>query len=388
MKPSKEAFRERRTMLDLSRPVNLASQEFVNNDFAYFERLRESHPVSRARVSVISVYCVSRYEDCANLLKDPRLVRNRGTATGSNQRSPFPLPKSIRAVAMSMITEDDPNHRRLRELVRQAFKPQAIAALEQRIDSYSRELLTQLPRNEPFDLQANYALPIPIRLISDMMGLEPDDIDPFRTMMQTVTAGFSGLRLARTLLWDMPKAVRYVADLIERRRANLGDDILSGLIQAELDGDRLSEDELLGMVFLLVIAGFETTVHLITNGVLTLLQHPDQLDRLRASEALYDTAVEEIIRHRGPILSTKPNYTMEAITLHGVTIPKGKPVMPLFGAANHDPRAFDDPQTFDIGRTPNRHLGFGHGVHFCLGAHLARLEPALRCATFWSAPRH
>ncbi|MEQ8860894.1 MAG: cytochrome P450 [Pseudomonadales bacterium] len=363
-------------MIDLSRPVNLLSPDFMADKYAWYDRIREERPVHRAKISVMTVYTVARYDDCASLLKNPRVLRNRTTVTGG-RRFPFPIPASLKPMAESMIQEDDPNHRRLRELVRRGFRPQAIADLEERIDRYSRELLDDLEDAGEFDLQARYALPIPVRMIAAMMGVSAEAMPAFQKSMGVVTRGFSGLRMLRTLFLDLPRTVNFVRDLIREKRDNPGDDILTGLIQAEDDGDRLSEDELVGMVFLLIVAGFETTVHLITNGVLTLLQHPDQLERLRADPTLIDSAVEEILRHRGPVQSTKLNYAMEDITLHGVTIPRGKPIMPLLAAANHDPRVFDDPLRFDIGRTPNRHLGFGHGVHFCLGAHLARAETRL-----------
>lgn len=363
-------------MIDLSRPLNLSSAEFVNDKYAWYERIREERPVHQAKISVMTVYTVARYEDCTNLLKDPRVLRNRTTATGGS-RFPIPMPKSIKPLVESMIQEDDPNHRRLRELVRRGFRPQAIQQLEERIDSYSHELLDSLANARQFDLQAQYALPIPIRMISDMMGISREAMPKFQETFGVVTKGFTGWRMFRTLFLDLPGTVRFVRDLVREKHNHPGDDILTGLIEAEDQGDRLTEDELVAMVFLLIIAGFETTVHLITNGVVTLLEHPEQLARLRSDPNLIDSAVEEILRHRGPVQSTKPGYASEAITLHGVTIPKGKPIMPLFGAANHDPRAFDAPAEFDIGRSPNRHLGFGHGVHFCLGAHLARAETRL-----------
>jgi cytochrome P450 len=179
----------------------------------------------------------------------------------------------------------------------------------------------------------------------------------------------------------MPGTVRFVRELVARKRGNPQEDILTGLIEAEANGERLTEDEIVAMVFLLVVAGYETTVHLITNGVLILLQHPDQLERLREQPELMDSAVEEILRHRGPVHGTKLNYATEDVTFHGVTVPKGSPVIPLLGAANHDPRAFDDPEVFDIARAPNRHLSFGHGNHFCLGAQLARMETKVALAT-------
>jgi cytochrome P450 len=354
----------------------MTAPDFIDNKWEWFERIREERPVHRAKVSVLTVYTLARYEDCTSILKDPRVVRNRATATGGS-RFPFPMPKSIQALAQSMIVEDDPNHRRLRELVRKGFRPQAIEQIEARIDAYSHELLDELAGSTQFDLQSQYALPIPIRMISDMLGLSREAMPRFAHTFNVVTQGFSGWRMVRTLLRDLPAAARQVRELVREKQQNPGDDILTGLIEAEDNGDRLTEDELVAMVFLLVVAGYETTVHLITNGVVTLLEHPEQLARLREDPTLFDSAVEEILRHRGPVQSTKPGYATEDITLHGITIPKGKPVMPLFGAANHDPRAFDDPQFFDIARTPNRHLGFGHGVHFCLGAHLARAEARL-----------
>ena len=365
-------------MIDLSRPINLTSREFVNHKFEWYEQIREKRPVHRARIGPITLYTVSRYKDCTDLLKNPLVFRNRKTATGGGSRFFIPMPKSMKPIAESMIQEDDPNHRRLRELVRRAFRPQAIAKLEQRIDAYSHELLDSLAKSKHFDLQTQYALPIPVRMIGDMIGVSSELVSRLRSVISVVTDGFSSWRLLRSLLWDMPKAIKFVRYLVQEKRHNPGDDILTGLIEARDDhGDQLTEDEIVGMVFLLIIAGFETTVHLITNGVLTLLQHPEQLEQLKSQPELIDSAVEEILRHRGPIQGTKPGFSKEDITLHGVTIPKGKPIIPLLCAANHDPEVFAEPQVFDIQRSPNHHLGFGHGVHFCLGAHLARMETKL-----------
>lgn len=363
-------------MINLDKPLNFSAPEFINNKYEIYERIREERPVHRAKISVLQVYTVARYEDCTALLKDPRVLRNRSTITGGS-RFPFPVPKSVKPLIESMIQEDDPNHRRLRNLVRHAFRPQAISDLEAKIDSYSHKLLDELEGQTTFDLQADYALKIPVRMIADMLGVAREDMPRFQQTFGVLTKGFSGLRLFRTFMFDLPKTVAFVQDMIQAKKQNPGDDILTGLIQADDEGDRLSDDELTGMVFLLIVAGYETTVHLISNGMLTLLQNPQALEDLRSNPTLIDTAVEEILRHRGPVHSTKPGYAAEDITLHGITIPKGKPIMSLFGAANHDPRVFANPQTFDITRTPNHHLGFGHGVHFCLGAHLARTEARL-----------
>jgi len=366
-------------MIDLDKPLNFSAPEYINNKFDVMERLREERPVHTAKISVMKVYTVARYDDCAALLKDPRVLRNRSTITGGS-RFPFPVPKSVKPLVESMIQEDDPNHKRLRNLVRHAFKPQAIKEIEASIDSYSNELLDGLEKQPSFDLREDYALKIPVRMIADMLGVDRDDMPRFQQTFGVLTKGFSGWRFLKTMFADLPKTVAFAERLIEKKRANPGDDILTGLIQAEEDGDRLTPNELLGMVFLLIVAGYETTVHLICNGVLTLLEHPESLEQLRADPELIAPAVEEILRHRGPVQSTKPGWAAEDITLHGITIPKGKPVMPMLAAANHDPRAFENPLTFDITRYPNHHLGFGHGIHFCMGAHLARAEARLGIA--------
>ena len=174
--------------------------------------------------------------------------------------------------------------------------------------------------------------------------------------------------------YDVPKAITFCRDLINRKKANPGEDILTALIEAEENGDKLTEDELIAMVFLLIVAGYETTVHLITNAVQTLLTHPEQLALLRANPDLMESAVEEILRYNGPILGTKLGYPVEDIIVRGVTLPKGKPIVPLLGAANFDAEVFENPYTFDITRKNNRQLGFGQGIPYCLGAPLARME--------------
>jgi cytochrome P450 len=360
--------------VELKHPININGKAFTENKYAYYKWLREEAPVYKGKLTVINAYFVSRYEDCVNILKDDRFVRNRTTATGGGSRLPFLMPKSVALMAQSMIIEDEPEHRRLRNLVHKAFTPRALARLETRIEELTHELLDKAEKQGTVDLMQAYALPIPVTVIAEMMGVSQADMPKFRDSLSVLTDGMSGWNLFRTLFWDLRKAVAFSRELIARKRADPQDDILTGLIQAEEAGDKLSEDELVSMLFLLVFAGFETTVHLITNSVVTLLQHPDQLARLRAEPALMESAVEEILRFNGPIQGTKPMYALEDVTLHGVTIPKKATVLPLLGAANRDPAVFENPDVFDIARSPNRHLGFGQGIHYCLGAPLARLE--------------
>lgn len=363
------------TDLKMKHPINLNNPDFIANRYAYYRWFREEAPVYKGKMSVINTYFVARYDDCVTVLKDPRFVRNRTTATGGKNRMPIPMPKYMSLMAQSMIIEDEPEHRRLRNLVHKAFTPRALSKLEGRIETLTHELLDKAEAQGIVDLKKAYALPIPVTVISEMVGVSGEDMSRFRDSMKAVTTGgMSPWNMARMILWDMRKAMGFVRELIQKKHVNPGDDILTGLIQAEDEGQKLTEDELVSMVFLLIVAGYETTVHLITNSVSTLLDHSDQLERLRANLDLMDSAIEEIMRYRGPVQSTKPNYAAEDVSMHGVTIPQGATVMPLLGAGNHDPNVFDNPDLFDIGRTSNRHLGFGMGIHYCLGAPLARIE--------------
>jgi cytochrome P450 len=324
-------------------------------------------------MSILNVYFLSRYDDCVRMLKDPRFVRNRTTATGGG-KFPFPVSKSISIMSRNMLREDGSEHRRLRTLVHKAFTPRALSRLEARIERLTDELLDGLEQQGSVDLLRTYALPIPVTVIKEMVGVGDDDMPKFKEGIKALSEGFTGWTLLRTMFWDMPALVKFVRELIARKRESPQDDILTALIQAEDEGERLTEDELVSMVFLLIFAGYETTVHLITNSVAALLLHPEQLERLRAQPELVESAVEEVLRYISPVQGTKPCYATEDVTLHGITIPKGSTVIPLLGAANHDPDVFPNPEQFDIARTPNKHLGFGQGIHYCLGAPLARLE--------------
>jgi cytochrome P450 len=360
--------------LNLSKPVDLGSADFSTNKYAYYPWLLEEAPVFEARISFMKIMAVTRYEDCVELLRDPRFVRNRSTARGGGSRMPFPVPKSISLIAQSMIVEDDPEHRRLRSLVNKAFKPHAIAAVNEPVQRQAHELIDKMEKGGTVDLLPEYCLPIPVAVISQLMGCSEEDTVEFQSLMKNLSEGLTGWNMLRTFVFQMPATIRFVRGLIDRKRKNPGDDILTGLIEAEEEGQRLTEDEIVAMTFLLVVAGFETTVHAIANGLLALFDAPDQMQRLREDAGLIDSAVEEMLRHRGPVHGTKMNYACEDVELHGVTIPRGTPTIPMLGAANHDPRAFDEPDLFDIGRDPNHHLAFSQGAHFCMGAQLARME--------------
>lgn len=355
-------------------PRNLAGKAFSLNKYEYFEWIRENEPVWKARMYVMPVACLSRYQDCADMLRDDRFIRNRSIATGGGGRFPFPLPKSVMLLADSMITTDNPEHRRLRLLVNKAFTPRFLSSMEGQVEALTNRLLDEAERQGTVDLIQAYALPIPVRVISQLIGVSDDDMPEFRKGVRVLSEGMSGWNIARTLIKDLPDLVEFSRGMIQRKKENPGEDVLTHLIQVEEEGEKLTEDELVAMMFLLIFAGYETTVHLITNAVVTLLEYPEQLEKLRNNPDLAAGAVEEVLRFRGPVQGTKPNWAREDVEMHGVTIKRGTAVMPLLGAANRDPRFFENPGIFDIERSPNKHLGFGYGVHLCLGAWLARLE--------------
>ena len=366
--------------LDTSRAIKLTSNDFSNNKYSYYEEMLVQAPVWKGKIAAINFVLIPRYQDCLDLLKDSRFVRNRTTATGGS-RMPFPIPKSLQLLIESMILTDDADHRRLRSLVNKGFTSNAIADFEPKIEALTHELLDVAEKEGTVDLIPAYCLPVPMIVISEMVGISKEQMPRFANSIRVLSKGFSGWNILRTMLWDLRGVVRFFEELVAEKRANPQDDILTKLIEAEEEGDRLSQDELIATVFLLIVAGFETTTHLISNGVIELLQQPEQLDRLRSEPELMNSAVEEMLRHRGPIHGTKPGFALEDMELHGMPIKKGTAVMPLLGAANHDPSVFDKPSTFDIARTPNRHFSFGFGEHFCLGAQLARMEARIAIRT-------
>lgn len=365
----------------LPKTISLGDSEFIQNKFTYYQRLRDEAPIHRAKVLFLNPYVVSRYDDCLTLLKDPRFVRNTASIPNYGGWLSLPMPRMIRLFTENMIYSDGDAHRRLRNLVHKAFTPRAIAQLESRIEHLTHELLDQADPHTPFDIRRAYALPIPLTVISEMVGAEGETMEQFQSGMSALIQGFSDWRNTPTMMREVPRLVRVVRELVAYKRDHPGDDILTGLIQAEVDGEKLTDDELVAMVFLLISAGYETTVYLITNVVAVLLKHPDQLALLRDNPDLMASAVEEVLRYEAVAHMTEMIRPSEDVEFHGVTVPKGKIVLPLLGAANRDPAVFDDPDTFDITRDAKRHLGFGQGIHYCLGAPLARIETQIALKT-------
>jgi cytochrome P450 PksS len=363
--------------------INLASPEFKADPWAYYARLRAEAPVCRVLLPTHeAAWLVTRYDDVTAVLKDERFVKNTANALTPAEAARLPwFRKIFKALQRNMLDQDPPDHTRLRALVQKAFTPRLIEQMRPRIQKLTDELLDVVQAQGRMDLIRDYALPVPTTIIAEMLGVPVEDRHSFHRWSNAMLAAGSstwGLFKAVPSVWAF---MRYLRKIIRQARASTQDNLLSALARAEEAGDKLSEDELLAMVMLLLIAGHETTVNLIGNGTLALLEHPDQLDKLRQSPALMKPAVEELLRYTSAVDMATERYTREAVTLAGVRIPRGAIVFPVLASANRDERQFADPDKLDITREPNRHLAFGLGAHFCLGAALARLEGQIALAT-------
>ena len=344
---------------------------FVADPYPTYRRLLAEDPVHH---SPMGFWVLTRYEDVVAALRDPRLAKE-AIAAFVAARFGAPMP----AMGLSMLDRDPPDHTRLRSLVSKAFTPRVVDGLRPRVQQIVDGLLDGVRDAGTMDLIEEFAYPIPVNVICEMLGVPVEDHERFKGWSLDIARGLDAILLPADS--DVPKrsaAARtgladYFRELIARRRVAPRADLLSGLIAAEEAGDKLSENELLATCILLLIAGHETTVNLIGNGTLALLRHPDQLRRLRDNPALIGTAIEELLRFDGPVQRTA-RIPSEDVVINGRKIPKGEMVMPFIGAADRDPAQFPDPDRLDISRADNRHIAFGWGIHFCLGAPLARVE--------------
>jgi cytochrome P450 len=367
--PSNEPF-------DLFLP--LRSRGGLENPFAIYALLRTVQPVMRMPVPGYDgpgVWFLSRYAEVEAVLRDPRFSVER-------LRAPFirdnleRLPAFIQQGAQtlrSMLVMDPPDHTRVRKLINKAFTPRRIAALRARIQAIVDELLA--PVRGRMDVIDTLAAPLPAIVIAELLGVPPEDHRQFKAWAADIVAGIGqpGLGGRQAAAPAMQELLAYLSTIIAARRAEPCDDLISAMVLAQEEDDALSDAELLATSNLLLIAGHETTTNLIGNGLLALLREPDQLERLRADRTLLPTAIEELLRYDGPVQATV-RVAREDVELGDHAIEAGSLLLVGIGAANHDPEVFPDPEQLDVCRTPNPHLAFGFGAHFCLGAPLARLE--------------
>ena len=358
----------------------LDSPRFKANPYPVYARLRTEAPVYRTKVAfwLPAIWIVTRYDDVVTILKDPRFSKDYIRA--------YPwIPPSLRTMFRNLLSIDPPDHTRLRSLVQKAFTPGLIAGLRERIQCICDDLLDRVADRGTIELIEAYALPVPLTIISDLLGVPLQDRRRFGPWTKKVAAASACASVVHFLraLPALARLSRYVRGLVTLRRASPQDDLITELVRAEESGDRLTEDEIVSMVILLLLAGHETTVHLIASGALTLMQYPGQRMRMQETPELRASAIDEILRYASPVEFATPRMTIEDVTIGSVTIPRGELVGVSLGSANHDESQFPDPETFDIAREPNRHIAFGMGSHFCLGAALARLEGEIALTTLF-----
>jgi len=355
----------------------LAQADYKANPYAYYAQLRDETPVHKTTLpNGVEVYLVSRYADVQAGLKDSRLVKNI-----VNAREPRLVDKlGLNLNNSNMLRADPPEHTRLRKLANEAFKPKYINQMRGHIEEIANQLIDAVQAGGKMDLIADFAFPLPITVISEMLGVPAKDHEKFRAWSSDLIA--SGALSSETphFSTDIIQLVNYVRKLVADHRKHPKDDLTSQLIDAEEGGDKFNDREIIGTTILLLIAGHETTVNLIGNGMLALLQYPEQLDKLKQDPSLIKPAVEELLRFVNPVQAVN-RYASEDMEIAGTMIPKGSHVMMMIAAANHDPSQFAHADTLNITADEAKHVAFSQGIHYCLGAPLARLEGEIAIAT-------
>lgn len=350
---------------------DLNSREFLLDPYPVYRVLREREAPfwlpNRSRIG--GAWLFTRYDDVVAILKEARLSRALSREQSEEPPTPF---------EHSMLNQDPPTHTRLRALTSKAFTPNRIKDHEPRISGISAGLITRIRARGTADFVTDFAVPMASTVIAELLGVPAADQEQFGAWSQRIATDFDSVRASPEIASAATQALRELADyfsvLIQKRRQEPADDLVSALVAARDQHDQLTEEELLGSCMLLLMAGSETTIRLLGNGLLTLLRQPKQLILLRENPALMGSAVEEMLRFESPVQRAGFRVTREALEIGAVTIEGGQLVSAVLGAANRDPAVFHDPERFDIRREPNRHVAFGSGIHFCLGATLARTE--------------
>lgn len=355
---------------------NLTDPEVIDNPYRYFGQLREEDPVHRNEKW--GGWIVTRYDDVRRCLQDDEHLSVEVEADRL-RNSQLDIPKTKEMFPKWIVYLDPPKHTKLRQIIGEAFNPEMVQDQRATVEAVTDSLISDIERRDPDEIELieEFAYPLPVQIICEILGLPLDDDEQFGDWSSNIALTLFHYYDADNRHEKTERSVRefadYLRDIVRERRANPQDDLITYLNQAEANGETLTEDEVVATVVLLLFAGHETTTKLIANGMLELLRHPDQMERLRDDSAVVPKAVEEILRYHGPSKSLTRGVVKD-FELRGKQIEAGERVLLSLAAANRDPRRFDDPETFDISRGTMDHLGFGHGTHHCLGAPLARLE--------------
>jgi cytochrome P450 len=363
---------------------DLSSPAFFRNADATFARMRREDPVyQHGTMYNRPVWYVTRYEEVDAVLRDSqRFALDFRLAFDPETLAQFPNePQLMDMVNNHLLTKEGEDHRRLRALVSKAFTPRRIAELRPRIQAIASELLDNVQDRQEMDLVEDYAFPLPITVIAELLGIPVEDRAKFREWSDGFVNAAATENFEEDFYASAMGFVGYLGQVFEERRANPQDDLISALIQAEEEGDRLSVEELFSMVVLLIIAGHETTVSLIGNSVVALLANPEVLEHLRQNPDRMPQAVEELLRYTSPVQRSITRWVTEDVEIGGQQLRRGDMVIAVLGSANRDGSTFENPDLLDIERDNRQHVAFGRGAHYCLGAPLARLEAEIALNT-------
>ena len=365
--------------------LDFTRAEFRRDPVPTYDELREKSPICRVDRGIVHFTVLTRHADVVAVLRDPRMSVDRSfqprpiADDGVDPATLHPLARALRAMSRIMLFRDPPDHTRLRGLVNKAFTPRMVEALRPRIQTLVDELLARPLADGGCDAVRDLAEPLPILVIAELLGLPAADRGDLKKWSDNLAAMLDGSIAMQHLATAIPSAVAvidYLRRQLEAKRRAPGDDLLSAMLAAQEADEHLSDDEILGTALVVMGAGHETTTNLVGNAVLALLRNPGECARLRAEPALIESGVEEFLRFDSPVQATSRIPT-EDVELCGTRFERRREVALLLGAANHDPSVFPDPDRLDLGRRDNRHVSFGFGIHFCLGAGLARLEGQL-----------
>jgi cytochrome P450 PksS len=355
--------------------TDFAQPEFKANPYPFYARLRAEAPVVQTKLFRQPTWLVTRYDNVFMVLKDQRLLKDWLPRTKWLHRLSGPT-------FGHMLNQDGPDHARLRTLVHKAFTPEMSGRMRDQIQRICDELLDEVATSSRMELMNGYALPLPLAIISQLLGIPAEDRRRLHALTRSSLSASNILGVLRAMP-DQRLLIRRLRQLIAERRHEPREDLITALVQAEEAGDRLSEKELVATIMLLLIAGYETTVNLIGNGALALLQHPEQRHLFEQNPALVESAIEEMLRYTSPLDIASQRFAREDMKINSASIRQGDVVIAVIGSANHDESQFPDAEKFDITREPNKHLSFGQGVHFCIGAPLARLEGQIALTTLF-----
>ncbi|HGO9419389.1 TPA: cytochrome P450 [Bacillus cereus] len=371
--------------LSIEDGINLASAQFKEDAYEIYKESRKKQPILFVnQVEIGKEWLITRYEDALPLLKDNRLKKDWTNVFSQDIKNMYLSVDNSDHLTTHMLNSDPPNHSRLRSLVQKAFTPKMIAQLDKRIERIADDLISDIERKGTLNLVDDYSFPLPIIVISEMLGIPKEDQAKFRIWSHAVIASPETPEEIKETEKQLSEFITYLQYLVDIKRKEPKEDLVSALILAESEGHKLSARELYSMIMLLIVAGHETTVNLITNTVLALLENPNQLQLLKDNPKLIDSAIEEGLRYYSPVEVTTARWAAEPFQIYDRTIEKGDMVVIALASANRDETVFENPEVFDITRENNRHIAFGHGSHFCLGAPLARLEAKIAITTLFN----